>query len=457
MQVRWVLEDADQRKLLLRSRVLSLPPSDTDIRKLFVHVYGSECVKGAEQFDEESGAVRLRALLWPFRSTSPNVQLMYVNGVPAIIPFVVDWLQRLSATFRRLLAGCNIRPLSYVLFFSCPVENTTGPLQNIPNHELAGHRSFWTDASQAPLGILESLRVAVISLLSVHDPSLLVLPEMRASLHRRTASTASAASRTVTMDANAVTTSVGAASAGRPLRQSRIERRVDQTSKGVRAWSGVLRGSRHRSFGLHKFRCRQRPVLSTLDGGSGAFSSRRVSFSREMLEQAHVVGQVACKFIVICARAANGARVLAALDQHAADERCRLEALQAEVYSEGAVRSVTALRGGVRLEGWRPSDRHALVEYESRLRAWGFAFKHGSAAVQLVQAPLICGRTLGPDDVLAFVRELASLDGAESARPPTVHALLCSKACRSAIMFGQELERSECERLVRSLCKCKVL
>lgn len=46
--------------------------------------------------------------------------------------------------------------------------------------------------------------------------------------------------------------------------------------------------------------------------------------------------------------------------------------------------------------------------------------------------------------------------GGKSACPKGIFDLMCSKACRSAIMFGDELTEIECVQLVGKLAGCEV-
>ncbi|KAL9328310.1 hypothetical protein ACSQ67_003313 [Phaseolus vulgaris] len=112
------------------------------------------------------------------------------------------------------------------------------------------------------------------------------------------------------------------------------------------------------------------------------------TISKKCLEDSKVLHQVDKKFIPVVA-----GRTLAVIDQHAADERIRLEDLRQKVLS-GEAKTVTYL--------------HAELEL------------------------------------------LADTDGS-STMPPSVIRVLNSKACRGAIMFGDSLLPSECSLLVEEL------
>ena len=155
---------------------------------------------------------------------------------------------------------------------------------------------------------------------------------------------------------------------------------------------------------------------------------------------------------------------LVAIDQHAADERVLLERMHATAHR----RSATAVeRPRVMLT---PGQSAALRAHSPGLRAWGWQWEWatcppdgGTAAdeVRVTRVPLIEGTLLTEKLFGEWLHELAALPAAAAPPgtpcPPSrgVRALLASKACRHAIMFGDALTTEEGQLLVDALARCR--
>lgn len=181
------------------------------------------------------------------------------------------------------------------------------------------------------------------------------------------------------------------------------------------------------------------------------------TISRGALKAAHTYCQVDCKFIL-----ARAHGTLFVIDQHAADERVRLEHLQEELRGR-------LCKGGVSLaqEVSPPTEIELTFEeftcaelYKERIERWGWIVKHqashGERAVQMpakcyiVSVPCICGAVLGEAFLREYLHQLSETCGAQ-AIPCKINALLKSKACRGAIMFGDKLSKEQSKRLVEDL------
>ncbi|KAI8017918.1 DNA mismatch repair protein MLH3 [Camellia lanceoleosa] len=181
-----------------------------------------------------------------------------------------------------------------------------------------------------------------------------------------------------------------------------------------------------------------------------------VSINKNCLEDAKVLQQVDKKFIPIV-----GGGVLAIIDQHAADERIRLEELRQKVLS-GEMKTVTYLDTEQKLV--LPEIGYQLLHnYADQIQNWGWLCNIRSlgsrnlnllhrqpTVVTLNAVPCIVGVNLTDVDLLEFLQQLADTDGS-STIPPSVHRVLNSKACRGAIMFGDTLLPSECSLIVEEL------
>ncbi|KAL6959813.1 hypothetical protein U1Q18_039969 [Sarracenia purpurea var. burkii] len=184
------------------------------------------------------------------------------------------------------------------------------------------------------------------------------------------------------------------------------------------------------------------------------------SINKNCLKDAKVLQQVDKKFIPIV-----GGGVLAIIDQHAADERVRLEELRQKVLS-GEKKTVTYLDTGKKLV--LPEIEYQLLHnYSEQIQNWGWlcnihspgsrSFKknlnllhRSQSGVTLLAVPCILGVNLTDVDLLEFLQQLADTDGT-STIPPSVHRVLNLKACRGAIMFGDTLLPSECSLIVEEL------
>ncbi|KAL7962376.1 hypothetical protein V8C34DRAFT_270131 [Trichoderma compactum] len=227
--------------------------------------------------------------------------------------------------------------------------------------------------------------------------------------------------------------------------------------------------------------------------------------SRSALATAQVVAQVDKKFILLklplsditSGREPNSSCALVMLDQHAADERCRLEELMAGYFkqddSNGVLKAVVEPLERPLIFEVSEREHGLLVRYQEHLEAWGILYRlqrraastkqeRGSCTVAVSALPpsILQRCRTDPRLLVELVRkEIWTLDdegiipprlrsaggAAEQARaqPPTVNfhgcprgilELLHSRACRSAIMFNDALSAEECEQLVRRLAKC---
>ncbi|KNA24368.1 hypothetical protein SOVF_016200 [Spinacia oleracea] len=184
------------------------------------------------------------------------------------------------------------------------------------------------------------------------------------------------------------------------------------------------------------------------------------SINRNGLQKAKVLVQIDNKYIPIVA---NG--TLAVIDQHAADERIRLEEMRHKVLS-GELKSINYLDKEKDLV--LPEMAYQLLcNYADHIKHWGwicniFSQDSGSfaknlsflneraSALTLIAVPCILGVNLSDTDLVEYLEQLADTDGS-STIPPSVVRVLNNKACRGAIMFGDKLMPSECSLIVEEL------
>ncbi|KAJ0967778.1 hypothetical protein J5N97_024695 [Dioscorea zingiberensis] len=184
------------------------------------------------------------------------------------------------------------------------------------------------------------------------------------------------------------------------------------------------------------------------------------SISRECLGNARVLHQVDKKFIPVMA-----GETLIIIDQHAADERIRLEELRQKVLS-GEGNNVNYLDQEQDLI-LPEMGFQILHNYADQIQRWGWIcnihiecsdsfeknmnlMKKKPHAVTLLAVPCILGIDLTDKDLLEYLEQLAETDGS-STLPPAVVRILNFKACRGAIMFGDSLLPSESSLIVEEL------
>jgi DNA mismatch repair ATPase MutL len=209
--------------------------------------------------------------------------------------------------------------------------------------------------------------------------------------------------------------------------------------------------------------------------------------SRALLDNATVVEQWGKKFIL----AVSAAGDLFAVDQHAADERVRLEELRGALLAppprsrpargqppppspiptavlgrpqrcQLTASELATLRANASLAwrwGWRWEDNAApgatagltggaaLLAEDDGVPLLSLG---GDAGVSLTGLPTVEGTAMGAEALAEYLREIAAI-GVTSAPPPALQRLLASKACRGAIMFGDLLSRDDCAALLSSL------
>ncbi|KJR84031.1 DNA mismatch repair protein MLH3 [Sporothrix schenckii 1099-18] len=215
-------------------------------------------------------------------------------------------------------------------------------------------------------------------------------------------------------------------------------------------------------------------------------TSGDLKFSRARLEAATIIGQVDQKFILIRAppETDDSGPLLILVDQHAADERCRVEALLQDYFEErrheGAIATVLSRPMQFELS----TDELSLLERsKAYFRHWGVAYdmlppnetREADTTVLRVTALPSCivdRCTQDPRLVVDLIRKEiwerkeADLDWRPASDsnthwtarfyrcPRGILDLINSRACRSAIKFNDALTRDECVDLTDRLRRC---
>lgn len=235
------------------------------------------------------------------------------------------------------------------------------------------------------------------------------------------------------------------------------------------------------------------------EGGDVLFESTSIRnlggrISKKALSDAEVVGQVDRKFILVRLpmdgvygpSQGPDTSALIILDQHAADERRRLEELMSEYFvlgPSGVVRSNTEPVESPLVFEVAAAEGDSLRQYQAFFSSWGIDYRVSSSQRPLSQEPVkITILTLPPSiferctteprlliDLLrkqihglphppplpsfSLARQQSHISNFHGC-PRGILELLHSRSCRTAIMFNDELSQDECEGLVKGLAGC---
>ncbi|KAI4125384.1 MAG: hypothetical protein LQ338_004277 [Usnochroma carphineum] len=278
----------------------------------------------------------------------------------------------------------------------------------------------------------------------------------------------------------------------------------------------------HDSISSRQHRCSHLEVEKAFAAPSSALSSR---LSKTGLGNAKVISQVDKKFILILAApfaqtateqtsAKDDQQILVLIDQHAADERIRVESLLADLCtlpSPDSLRLTSSLGHESAVETTllpkplsfqiKAQEHHMFTAHAQHFASWGILYDLISAPAGptsletqpcqiTVKAlpPVVAERCrLEPRLLIELLRkevwkrEENGIGTAASHAPPSnneraevVHDnnamdwltristcpqgildMVNSRSCRSSIMFNDELSVEECEILVKRLARCK--
>ena len=147
-------------------------------------------------------------------------------------------------------------------------------------------------------------------------------------------------------------------------------------------------------------------------------STSSITLSATDLAQATVLAQIDRKFILLSIPGEKG-RIIALIDQHAADERFRLERI---LETAESVPASLTLR-------FSKSELATLERRKEGLLRWGMQVEIAEETVRIVGIPNVLAKDL---DSVPWREILASYTaGQPDECPHLLMNLLCSKACRS--------------------------
>ena len=164
------------------------------------------------------------------------------------------------------------------------------------------------------------------------------------------------------------------------------------------------------------------------------------------------IGQAEAKYLL--ALAGNN---LVCIDQHAADERIRLDSFPEFICP--LLSPLIERRNDTRFVEYKlelSADEKFIIENrcQSFLMQWGFRVSiSNDKPSMLLEVPIVLGEPLTLSDFMEFLwLIMKNLDGnLGTLKPPSVKRIYASKACRGAVMFGTLLNREKCETILNDL------
>lgn len=197
-----------------------------------------------------------------------------------------------------------------------------------------------------------------------------------------------------------------------------------------------------------------------------SIETRDVKLSREDLEKCTIIRQLEKKFILVTVKREAG-NFLVVLDQHACDERIRVEEMLRDfvcLLADEEVDLRQTIESEIVME--LPVDEVSVfLGHEKQLNRCGIDFTCDKTMVKITHLPEILHRTKSETvkgGLLEYVTETSGTLGAlkkgwfslVAELPRVIIDAFNSRACRSAVMFGDELLKDEMGFLVRNLSQC---
>jgi DNA mismatch repair protein MLH3 len=195
---------------------------------------------------------------------------------------------------------------------------------------------------------------------------------------------------------------------------------------------------------------------------------------KELFSSCSVISQVDDKFILIKSKTSSKLYIV---DQHACDERIQVEELYKDVIQRAT--DVTRTLANPLEENITTKTSRTTLEllntYKDQLDHWGIRFiikpSNSPSSITFTHLPEVMHAKVTNDSsfiissIIQFLHDLNDKRKLSTipkdwylgiqAMPTILILLLNSKACRSAIMFGQKLSKLECELMMNKLSECR--
>lgn len=234
-----------------------------------------------------------------------------------------------------------------------------------------------------------------------------------------------------------------------PLLRSMLRRRHSRDANPSNAVSAL------ETWTNPVFNAPETPIMSVEKSAPTSWLRAPATLEQSALFACRVIDQIGAKFVI-----AVVADVIVAFDQHACDERIGLEELWAQVLGPKQLTMSEETQPALWATPLSLDEFQTLTANADVVRRWGWDYRtkpsdgpnceSRETLIYLTRVPAIRGTTLGGDALRQFLHQLATTKSSRLA-PQALHRLLASKACRGAIMFGDELTKSECECIINAL------
>lgn len=245
--------------------------------------------------------------------------------------------------------------------------------------------------------------------------------------------------------------------------------------KFIKPWKEFLSTAKREPSTLLK---RQKVICEEFKDDDWDYNLNELQVDRECLtrKNCRIIQQIYQKFILVVVSNANNTKNLLIIDQHACDERCRVEKLFKEFISKVADPDVD-LRIKL-MKTWKFSitnqENVYLIVHKQNLNSFGIDYEVQEQTLIITHLPeLINDKFTGGEAflkacILQHVYDLSDYGKRKTVNtsnnwfervndlPKIIIELIKSKACRSSVMFGDILDKASMVKMVDNLSRCKL-
>lgn len=185
--------------------------------------------------------------------------------------------------------------------------------------------------------------------------------------------------------------------------------------------------------------------------------TKTLNLSKLDFDKYRIISQIDAKYILVLAN-----QKLVAVDQHACDERIRVEDIQKEFITNS---DIVPAKIRQKVDSYQ---LQLFIRYEEMVHQLGIEITIDGFDIIVTKMPHILTQQ---HDIVSKIAEYLNQIGTEGTGfkfshnhwfkstnniPDFITDIINSKACRSAIMFGDKLNVSEMEYLVQKLLQCQL-